>query len=376
MSSMASATTTLAGPLEGATVARAKISLAQRFQNISLREIALFFRFLSTLLEAGLPLTRALHFGHLQAKSPLLKQTIASIINDIDSGRHLSEALARFPQFFSELVVQMIVVGENSGELANMTAKINGFMENRLENRANLKSAMAYPAILLISCIGVVFFMLTSAVPQLAAIFENMGAQLPGITVFFLNLGKFLNVWGWIIGLGMVIGAAGFYLWSITEEGTVTWDRWKLHIPFFGTLTEKIAASQFASTLSILLAGGVSTLKSLEVTAFAAENTHVRRQLFFIRSQVAEGESLTNALKSANLFSDVVFAMVAVGEESGELDRMLLHVQAIYDQEVDIATKTFTRLIEPVMILAMTGIVGIIAASILIPLADLSSAIK
>ena len=356
-------------------VARPKITLSQRFQKIPLGELAVLFKFMSTLLDAGLPLTRALHFASIQAKSVLLKETMTKITTDIESGSHLSEALSKFPHFFEELVVQMIVVGENSGDLADMLGKVNRHLERRLETRSNLKAALAYPAMLLLACIGVVVFMLTSAVPQLASIFEGMGAELPGITLFFLHLGKFLNTWGWLLGILVIALIGGFQLWTYSDSGKIVWDKLKLEIPFFGDLMRKSAAAQFASTLAILLSGGVATLKSLEVTALAADNVHVRHQLFLIRERVATGEALNEALKAGGLFSDVVYAMTAIGEESGTLDKMLTHVRDIYEQEVELATKTFTRLIEPIMIISMTGIVGVIAASILLPLADLSSAV-
>ena len=342
-------------------VARPKITLSQRFQKIPLGELAVLFKFMSTLLDAGLPLTRALHFASIQAKSVLLKETMTKITTDIESGSHLSEALSKFPHFFEELVVQMIVVGENSGDLADMLGKVNRHLERRLETRSNLKAALAYPALLLL------------VAGQRDS--QGMGAELPGITLFFLHLGKFLNTWGWLLGILVIALIGGFQLWTYSDSGKIVWDKLKLEIPFFGDLMRKSAAAQFASTLAILLSGGVATLKSLEVTALAADNVHVRHQLFLIRERVATGEALNEALKAGGLFSDVVYAMTAIGEESGTLDKMLTHVRDIYEQEVELATKTFTRLIEPIMIISMTGIVGVIAASILLPLADLSSAV-
>lgn len=363
----------MAGIGEARQVLRKPMSLKKRFQRIPLRDIALLFKFMATLLEAGLPLTRALDFAKLRSKHPLVRATVATMLADIEAGHHLSEALAKHPQFFSDLMIQMVVVGESSGELAGMLAKINQFVERKIETHAGLKAAMAYPAVLMVACVGVVIFMLTSAVPKLAEVFEGLGTDLPGITVLFLNLGKFLTSWGWLVALLVAAVVVAFRFWTFTERGKVQWDCWKLKIPFFGALMEKTAAAQFSSTLAILVSGGVALLKSLEVTACAADNVHVRKRLLMIRNQVSSGESLANALKQANLFSDVVFAMVAVGEESGELDKMLYHVRDIYEQEVDLAIKTFTKLVEPIMILVMTGIVGLIAASIMVPLADLST---
>ncbi len=351
-------------------------SLMSRFQSIPLRDIALLFRFLSTLVEAGLPLTRCLNFARMQSRSELLKEVLGDILSSVQSGNHLSTAIAKFPRFFPELIVQMIVVGENSGELGEMFLKISQFLEKRLENRSNIKSAMTYPAFLFVACMGAIAFMLTSAVPKLANIFDGLGAELPAITQFFLDFGVFLSHWGLIILGALIAAVVGFRFFIATEHGRQVWDKVKLHIPFFGGLMDKSAAAQFASTLSILSSSGVDLLKSLEITGRTVDNAHLREQLVHIRQAVANGSSLHQAIADSKSFSDVVTAMVAVGEESGELDRMLTHVRDIYEQEVDLAIKTFTKLIEPIMIVSMTGIVGVIAASILIPLADISSAIK
>ena len=165
-------------------------------------------------------------------------------------------------------------------------------------------------------------------------------------------------------------------LWVATDSGKTSWNKIKLHIPFFGSLLEKTAAAQFASTLAILVSGGVPMLRSLEITASAIDNIHIRRRLETVRNEVAIGNTLHDALKKDATFNEVVCAMVAIGEESGELDKMLMHINDIYEQEIKLAMNMFTKLIEPVLILAMTGIVGLIAASIMVPLADLSSAIK
>lgn len=358
---------------ESRRIVRMPLGLKKRLQRIPLRDIGLLFKFMATLLEAGLPLTRALDFAKLRSKHPLVRKTVAEMLEDIRAGHHLSEALAKHPQFFSDLMIQMVVVGESSGELSGMLVKVNQFIERKLETRSGIKSALAYPAVLMLACIGVVIYMLTAVVPKLANVFDGLGAELPAITVFFLKMGTFMTQWGIFIAILFAAAIVAFNLWTFTERGKIQWDHWKLKIPFFGTLLEKTAAAQFASTLAILVSGGVALLKSLEVTAYAADNVHVRKRLLAIRDRVSTGESLTNALKDAHLFSDVVFAMVAVGEESGELDKMLVHIRDIYEQEVDITIKTFTKLIEPIMILVMTGIVGLIAASVMVPLADLST---
>lgn len=340
-----------------------------------LREVSLLFRFMSTLLQAGLPLTRAIDFSRIQAKTPILKEAFGTILSDIHSGHHLSESFAKFPNLFSELMIQMIVVGENSGTLPDMLFKINRFLEKRLQTRSSIKSALAYPMILLFVCISVVVFMLVSAVPKLSEIFENIGAELPPITRFFVSFSDFLMSYGLPLAVLLIAAGVGIRVWMATKAGSLIWDRLKLHIFFFGPLMEKSAASLFASTFSILLTGGVSMLKSLEITASAAENTYIRQNLLQVKNAVENGDTLHEAIGKAGLFNETVRAMVAVGEESGGLDRMLLHVQDIYDQEVEVTIQTFTKLIEPIMILSMTVIVGFIAAAILIPIADLSTAV-
>lgn len=341
-----------------------------------LREIAMIFKFLGTLIQAGLPLTRALSFSSMQAKNVTLKHAIEVVLEDIRSGSHFSESIGKFPHLFSPLMVQMLVVGENSGDLSGMLFKIHHFLEDRLEKRGNILSALAYPMLLVIACIGVVVFMLTNAVPKLASIFDGLGAELPPITKACLASGNFLSSYGIFIVAGLVMLGILMNLWVATDSGKTSWNKIKLHIPFFGSLLEKTAAAQFASTLAILVSGGVPMLRSLEITASAIDNIHIRRRLEAVRNEVAIGNTLHDALKKDATFNEVVCAMVAIGEESGELDKMLMHINDIYEQEIKLAMNMFTKLIEPVLILAMTGIVGLIAASIMVPLADLSSAIK
>lgn len=335
---------------------------------VTLEELSIFSWQLHTMLDAGLTLTSALKILEKQVKNEHLKKTIRGVWTKVEEGNSFSEALRQYPSVFSTLFVHMVNAGEVGGVLDEMLKRLALYYERQAEIRAKLRSAMTYPIVLMVICACVVIFLLVFILPRFAGIFRSMGVSIPVVTQTLLDAGRFLRE-QWYVLAGMLAGAAVLVkMYIMTPAGRYKLDELKLKIPVFGDLVRKTIAAQFTQMLAILVSGGIPIMTALDVVTDSIGNRAVGKVLREVTVLVGEGKPIAVPLEESGVFPEMVVDMIRVGEESGSLDRMLEKVSHFYEREVNNAIVTFTKLIEPALIVFMTFLIGFIAFAIYMPM--------
>ena len=356
-----------------------KQAAAKRFNffgGISSSELSLTTRQFSTLISAGLPLEASLSALSEQADDQKLGQVLAEVRERINEGRTLASAMGDHPKVFSELYQNMVKAGEASGTLEIVLERLADFLEKQSALRSKVKGAMMYPIFMFVIGSSVLFFMMTFVIPKIAAIFESSNTTLPLITIVLLNSTSFISNH---IGLLLLASAAvlfGIYRLSITPKGKRFIDTYSFRIPVFGKISKLILISRFTRTLGTLMSSGIPLLEALEISEAVAGNIIVREALERVRDNIREGTSFAAPLRDSGIFPPLVTRMVAVGEQTGDLDTMLLKVSDSYDAQVETMVSTLTSLLEPIMILVMGVVIGFIVFAILMPIFDLTSTIR
>ncbi len=338
------------------------------FTRVRRRDICLFMRQLSDLLEAGLTLFRAIRIIGEQTENPALQKIVADLGGRIREGTSFSDALADHPKIFPSLFVSMVRSGEVGGMLPAVLAKLADFGEEEEELHAKVRSALAYPTLIFFVGIGTIFVLLTFAIPKLVSLFEEVGQVLPLPTRILIAVSEALVSYGWFLLAIIIVGIFILRRVAHSKEGRLALDRIKLHLPIWGPLIQKVETARFARSLGMLLSHGVAILQAVEVVTQTMVNEVLKRGLGKIREQLEGGTSLSQAMRDSQLFPAFVINMVAVGEEGGTLDRSLLKIGEAYDRQADRAMKLMASLIEPVMILVMGLVVGFIVISMLLPI--------
>lgn len=354
--------------------ARAKASLQEMlngFQRVKLRDLALFSRQFATMIDAGLSVVKCLDILQKQSRNPRLKEVVGQVKHDVAGGTSLTEALQKHPKVFSGLYVNMIRSAEAGGILDQVLDRLSGFLEKEQETRNKVKSAMTYPAVVfsfaMLMLVGLMFFVL----PKFKVIFETMGLTLPLTTKIMLNSSDYFQKY-WYIALVFMVGMVVFLRAAAkTEKGRYAIDAAKLKVPVFGDLILKTAVSRFARTFGTLISSGVPVLRALEIVSDTAGNLVVSETVGRARTSIKEGDKISTPLFASKVFPLMVTQMIAVGEETGRLDQMLVKVANFYDEEVDATLKALTSLIEPMMIVGLGLIVGFIAVSVISPIYSL-----
>jgi general secretion pathway protein F len=333
-------------------------------------------RQLATLISSGLPLMEALNVLVDQEENQALKGALASVRDSVRGGSSLTDALKTNPKVFSPLYGNMVAAGEASGTLEITLDRLADFLEEQVRFRGRLTAALAYPALMTVIGIGVLFFLFSFVLPRVVGMFEDMKQQLPFITLALLALVNFLSKFWWLILI--TLGGAGWYVnrYLSTAAGKETMDGWLLRLPVFGTLIRMIAVSRFTRTLGTLLQSGVPTLTALDIVQNVIGNTVLVDAVRKARESVREGESIAEPLRRSRLFPPVVVQMVSVGEKSGELEKMLLKVSDSFDRTVESRIAALMSLVEPAIILIMGLIIGFIVIAILLPILQMSSAVR
>lgn len=339
-------------------------------------EILLFTREMSDLLEAGLPMDRCFSVLIDQTDSDSMRAMLVAMQGEIRAGQPLSETLKKYPREFTMLFANMVHAGEVSGQLAGVMTRLADFMEKEQVRRSQIMAALMYPLVLIAVAVSAVIFLLVFVVPMLSGVFKDLGNQLPLPTVVLLALSNIMkNYWYVIIG---VIGGSvyGFKSWIKTEAGQRNFDRFRMRLPLFGVLIQKIVAARLVRTLGTLLGGGVPILESLEISASALGNVVATEAVLEVRGGVRQGETLHESMEKAGNFLPVVRHMTAVGEETGRLPAMLIRTADTLDFEVDNTMRRLTSLVEPLVVLLMGGFVGFVVLSILLPIFKSSTLAK
>jgi type IV pilus assembly protein PilC len=352
-----------------------KMSLSM-MGRVGLRELVLFSRQLSTLINAGIPIVQCLNVLIDQVENKNFKKIIMTIREDIEKGASITMAMSKHPNVFNQLYTSMVKSGESGGVLDEVLERISSYLESVQALRRKVRAAMAYPAVVSFVATGIVIFLLTFVIPAFEGVFESFGAQLPLPTQILIHVSKLLRMYlPWILLIGVVVFFILRLLVTKTEKGRITFDSLCLKLPVFGPLFRKIAVSRFARTLGTLVRSGVSILEALEIVAKTSGNKIVELAVMGARSSIREGERITDPLRECGVFPPMVIQMVSVGEETGALDNMLMKVADYYDREVDMTVSALASLIEPLLIVVLGVVVGTIVICMYLPIFMMSTII-
>jgi type IV pilus assembly protein PilC len=337
---------------------------------VKLKDLAIFSRQFATMISSGLSLIRALSILHEQTDNKKLAETIDDIRSRVEAGSSLSQALADHEKVFPKLYVAMVRAGESAGMLDEVLLRVAAMYEADVKLRSKIKSAMTYPVIVLIMAIGLSTAMLIFIVPTFADMFDQLGGELPLPTLMLQRASQFVvSPMGAITYI--VIPTALWFAYKqvrANEKGRYTLDVIKLRLPVFGPLFHKIALTRFARNLSTLLAAGVPILQALEITADTVNNGPIAHAVKDVQDSVRQGESIHRPLSGHEVFPPMVVQMIAVGEETGNVDGMLAKISDFYDTEIESTTESLTALMEPLMIAVIGGIVGSMVIALYMPM--------
>ncbi len=346
------------------------------FHRIKAKQVMTFTRQLATLIDAGLPIMRSLNILHEQVESVIFKDKISEMARDIESGSSLSESMAKHPKVFDKLYVNMVRAGELGGVLEQVLNRIAQFLEKREALKGKVKSAMMYPAVVITLATFILAFILIMIIPKFEKIFEDLGAELPMITQVLVNLSFLLVHRIWIPILVIVLLVVFFVQMNKYPTTKYVMDRTKLKMPVFGDLFRKIAITRFAATLSTLINAGVPILQSLDIVRDSSGNEVITRAMVKVYQSVKDGETIHEPLSECDVFPPLVVHMVAVGEETGAIDHMLTKVAEAYEREVDDTVAALTSILEPVLIVFLGALVGVIVVALYMPLFTIPKLIK
>lgn len=340
-------------------------------EKVKLKELAVYSRQLSVLIDAELPLIQSLTILAEQTKNKYFKRVITSIREDVEAGSTLNQAKRKFPKAFDDLYCNLIASGEQSGSLDIMLRRLAEYIEKIVRLRAKVKQALIYPSAIVVFAVLVAIFLLWKVIPIFASIFSELGAELPFLTAFIIGLSHFVSKYILLILFGLVALVVVFRYFRRTEQGRWAVDRLILKVPLFGELMRKVAISRVTRTLSTLVAGGVPMLESLRITSSTAGNVLLESSVMDARKMVAEGKTLTEAFRETGQFPFMLTQMVNVGEATGTLDEMLTKLADFYDEEVDGAVSALLSVLEPVLLIFVGAMVGSLVISMYLPIFSL-----
>ena len=342
---------------------------------ISNKEIAVFTRQFSVMIDAGLPLVQCLEILGSQQENRTLQKVLFQVRQDVESGSTLADALRKHPKAFDDLYCNMVAAGEAGGILDTILQRLAQYIEKIVKLRAAIRSAMVYPTAVILIAVGVVWVILWKVIPTFATLFEGLGASLPLPTRITIALSRFIGAWWWMIIGSVVLTIVMLMRYHKTPAGRRQIDGALLKIPVLGGVLRKIAVARFCRTLGTLVSSGVPILEALEITARTSGNAIVEDAIMATRKSVEEGKTIAEPLKSSTVFPPMVVQMVAVGEQTGALETMLNKIADFYEDEVDEATANLLALLEPLMICFLGIVIGGIVISMYLPMFDLISKI-
>jgi type IV pilus assembly protein PilC len=364
----------------GAAGGAAKKSGGMNIQigGVSIKAITTFTRQLSTLQDAGLPILRSLKILHQQQKPGLLKTTLDTIANDVEGGTTLSEAMARHPKAFDRLYVNMVQAGETGGVLDVILQRLAEFMEKAQKLKRRVIGAMIYPTVVICFSVMIVTGIMIFVVPKFKEIFRDFKTTLPQLTEMLMTVSSFIaEDYGWALILGAPFGIFIFIkLTGKSKAGRKVIDYVKLKIPILGQIVSKTSIARFTRTLGTLLSAGVPILDALNITRDTVGNVIFEDALQKVHDAIREGESFAGPLRAAKVCDSIVTNMIDVGEETGDLDKMLMKIADNYDEEVDVLIGSLVSLLEPIMVVTLGGIVGTIVVALFLPLVKLIQSVS
>jgi type IV pilus assembly protein PilC len=340
------------------------------------KDLAIYTRQFSTMVDAGLPIAQCLTILAEQSESKVLRGVTAQIALDVEGGATLADSFGKYPKTFDNLFTNMVQVGESGGVLDVVLQRLSGYIEKAAKLKAKVKSAMVYPATIISVAILVIIFMMTFVIPTFAQMFKNMGAELPLPTKIVLFVSDFTRQY-----VLFIIAAMGLMIYALkkyygTDPGSMAIDTLLLKFPIIGVLIQKVAVARFTRTLGTLISSGVPILEGLRITARSAGNRVVEKAVMQARQAVSAGRTLAEPLRQTPIFPPMVVHMIHVGENVGALDQMLSKIADFYDDEVDTAVSALTSLLEPLMIVFLGVIVGGLVVAMYLPIFRMVTLVK
>jgi len=340
------------------------------------KDILVFTRQFSVMIDAGLPLVQALEIIGTQADNPTFKKILLTVKSKVEAGSTFADALAEHPTAFDELFVQLVRAGEIGGILDTILQRLGAYIEKNDKLKRRVKGAMVYPAIVLTVAIGVVVVLIAFVVPTFEKMFKDMGGSLPAATQFLIDLSYGFRK-RWYLFLGVPTGLFVAFRIAVSKgRGQELWHALVLQMPLFGTLARKVAVARFTRTLGTMLSSGVPILDALEIVAKAAGNKSVEKAILYVRAKISEGKNIAGPLAETKVFPPMVVQMIGVGEATGAMDQMLGKIADFYDDEVDVAVGALTSMIEPLMMVFLGGTVGYFMIAMYLPIFSMAGAVK
>ncbi|MGB8876505.1 MAG: type II secretion system F family protein [Solirubrobacteraceae bacterium] len=360
-----------------ATKYRSKELNIELFARVNAKDLAVASRQLATMVTSGMSIMRALQVLETQTGSKLLRETIASVRHDVEAGLLLSDAMGRHPKVFGPLYVAMVRAGETGGVLEECLMRVADQLEKDAALKRQVRAAMVYPALTISFAIGVLLALVAFLIPVFVGVFKQFPGKLPALTQFMVNFSHLVTHQWYVLIVVAIAGVGGFIAIRRNERGRDMWDAFKLRIPMkIGEVVQKVAIARWSRTLSALTSAGVPIMQAIEITGKTAGNRVIENSMGDVITSVKGGGTISAPLRECPAFPPMVSQMVGVGEETGALDTMLAKIADFYDNEVEAAVKALTSILEPVMIIFVGGIVGVIVISMYLPLFSVYNSIK
>jgi type IV pilus assembly protein PilC len=342
-----------------------------------LKDLVIFTRQFSTMIDAGLPLVQCLEILGTQLENRTFKEILMDIKDTVEGGATFADSLRKHPKVFDELYVNLVAAGEVGGILDTILSRLAVYIEKSMKLRKKVKGAMVYPICICIVAVAVLMILLYYVIPVFEKMFEDFGSKqaLPGPTQSLIDLSRWMRRnWYFVLGFFIVVPTAIHYF-KKWPKGRYMWDKTMLKLPLFGSLFRKVAVAKFTRTLGTMVSSGVPILDALNIVAKSAGNRVVEEGILYTREKISEGKTMAEPLAEAGVFPGMVIQMIAVGENTGALDQMLNKIADFYDEEVDVAVEALTSLMEPIMLVVLGGMVGYFLVAMYLPIFNLASVV-
>jgi len=343
---------------------------------IKTRDVVIFTRQFSTMINSGLPLVQALTILAEQTDNKALAEVTKKVVFDVESGNTVADALSKHPRAFTNLYVNMVAAGEAGGILDTILMRLATFLEKNDALVRKVKGAMIYPTVIMSVAAIAIVVLLIFVIPVFENMFGSVGLALPLPTRIVIGASRFLKAYWWVLGAAIIVGAYLFRKYYASPSGKLVIDRLMLKMPVLGDVLRKSAVSRFTRTLGTLISSGVSILEGLEITAKTAGNRVIQDAIMQSRSSIAGGDTIAQPLQKSKVFPPMVISMIAVGEQTGGLDEMLSKIADFYDEEVDAAVSNLLSLLEPIMIVFLGVVVGGMVVAMYLPIFDMINAVQ
>ena len=331
------------------------------------KELGNFTKQLAIMISAGVPILQSLEILYRSEKNPSLKLAIKKIATDVGEGKTIAEAM-QAQKGFDKLYCNLVRAGEAGGILDQILKKLSTHMEKQQKTKAQIKSAMMYPSIVCLVGAGVIWAMMVFVVPQFTGLLKESNQEIPWITQFVIDASDFFGKYSLVMGPAFFIGTASFVSYIKTPTGKIFWDNFSMRFPLFGKVIIKANLSSFATTLSTLLGAGVALIDSLDICIETIDNSVIANDIKEVKKKVVEGKTLTEPLSKISYFPELVTQMIRVGEQTGQIDQMLARVAEVFEDEVDTLVSGMTKLIEPIIIVVLGGIIATILVAMYLPM--------